>query len=51
MWMFIRDIPSFRLRDNSVHMHECSPFWVGIFIIFLKETTMLTVLRRHVHYD
>ena len=25
-------IPSFRYRDNSVHLHECSPFWVGIFI-------------------
>ena len=23
-------IPSFRLKDNSVHFHECSPFWVGI---------------------
>jgi len=20
---------------NSVHLHDCSPFWVGIFIIFL----------------
>jgi len=29
--------PSFRLRDISVHLHECSPFWVGIFIIFCKE--------------
>ena len=23
-------IPSFRLRDNSVYFHECSPFWVDI---------------------
>jgi len=30
-------IPSFRYRDNSVHVHECSPFWVGIFITFNKE--------------
>jgi len=22
---------------NSVHLHECSPFWVGIFIILCKE--------------
>jgi len=21
------------LRDNSVHVQDCSPFWVGIFII------------------
>ena len=26
-------IPSFRLRDNSVHVHECAPFWVGIYTI------------------
>jgi len=26
-----------RYRDNSVHLHECSPFWVGIFITFNKE--------------
>ena len=30
-------IPSFRYRDNSVHLHECSPFWVGIFVTFNKE--------------
>jgi len=23
-------IPYFRYMDNSVHFHECSPFWVGI---------------------
>jgi len=23
-------------RDNSVHLRECSPFWVGIFVIFNK---------------
>ena len=28
-------IPSFRLRDNSVNLHECSPFWVVIFIFCL----------------
>ena len=26
-WLF-----SLRLRDNSVHLQDCSPFWVGIFI-------------------
>jgi len=20
-------IPPFRYKDNSVHLHECSPFW------------------------
>jgi len=30
-------IPFFRLWDISLHLHECSPFWVGIFIIFWKE--------------
>ena len=28
----------FRYRDKSVHLHECSPFWVGIFVTFIKET-------------
>ena len=28
---------SFCYRDNSVHFHECSPFWVGIFFTFNKE--------------
>jgi len=32
-------IPSFRLMDNSVHLHACSLFCVGIFhsLIFLKS--------------
>jgi len=30
-------VPSFRYRDNSVHEHECSPFWVGIILTFTKE--------------
>ena len=30
-------IPSFPYRGNSVHLHECSPFWVGILITFNKE--------------
>ena len=47
----IRWIPSFRYRDNSVHLPDCSPFWVGIFITFNKETTMSTVLCRHAHFD
>ena len=44
-------IPSFHLGDNSVHLHECSPFWVGIFIILKKKTIMFTVSCRHAHYD
>ena len=44
-------IPSFRYSDNSVHLHECSPCWVGIFITFNKETTMFTVLCRHAHFN
>ena len=31
------DIPSFRYRENSVHLHECFPFWVGLFITLNKE--------------
>ena len=27
--------PSFRLKDNSVHIHECSLFWVGFSTIFI----------------
>ena len=34
---YSNSIPSFHLRDNFVHFHECSPFWVGIFIIFNNE--------------
>ena len=30
-------IHSFRFRDNSVHVHEYSPFWVGIFIKQMKK--------------
>ena len=30
-------IPYFRLRDNSVHLHECSPFWIGILTAFKEE--------------
>ena len=26
-----------RYNDNSVHLYECSPFWVGILINFNKE--------------
>ena len=44
---YIYLITSFRLWENSVHVHECSPFWVGIFIIFKKKTTTFTVLCRH----
>ena len=31
-------IPLFRYRENSVHLHEYSPFWVGVEITtFNKE--------------
>ena len=30
-----RAITYLRYRDNSVHVHECSPFWVGISTICL----------------
>jgi len=42
---------SFHLRDNSVHLHECFPFWVGIFIIVKRKITMFTVWCRHAHTD
>ena len=29
------------MRDNSVYMHECSPFGVDIFIIIKKKSTIL----------
>mgnify|MGYP006890330208 FL=1 len=35
------------MRDNSVHLHECSPFWVGNFIIF-KKTTILFDVEMHI---
>jgi len=38
-------IHSFRYRDNYVHLHECSPFWVCIFITFNKENYNDKVLR------
>ena len=44
----------FRYRDNSIHLHECSPFWEGSLITSNKENyicTMLTVLCRHAHCD
>jgi len=37
-------IPSFRYRDNSVHLHECSPVWVGIYITFNKELNLPCLL-------
>ena len=47
-------IPYFYYRDNSVHLLECSPFWVGIFITFNKENypnKLSIVLCRHAHSD
>ena len=45
MWSLNKDmtyqwkiaIPSFRLRDNSVHLHECSPFCVFFFHSILER--------------
>ena len=34
-------IPSFGLRDNSIHLHECSPFLVRYFHYFKKKTIMI----------
>ena len=47
-WTWIR---SFLYRDNSVHLHECTLFLVGMFIAFNKETIRFTVLFRDVHSD
>ena len=38
-----------RLRDNSEHLHVCSPFLIGNFINFVKKTTMFTEWCRHAH--
>ena len=35
--LLLCEIHSFRYKDNSVYLHECSPFWVGIFITFKKD--------------
>ena len=47
-YLLVYSIPSFCLRDNSVHLHDCSPFWVGIFIIFNKENYYVLFLYRRV---
>ena len=36
IWWFLLN-SSFRLRDKFVYLHECSPFWIGIFIASNKE--------------
>jgi len=42
-------IPSFRYSDNSVHLHECSPFWVGIFITLKKENYLIYCFYVNMH--
>jgi len=46
--LYADDILSLRLRDNSVHLHECSPFWVSFFIIVLKmfDVDMRTLINK-----
>jgi len=34
---WINGISSFRLKDNSVHFYECSPFWVGISTMYIVK--------------
>ena len=31
----------FYLKDNSVNLHECSPFGEGTFIIYCKENLLI----------
>jgi len=44
-------IPSFGIKDNSVHLHECSPFCAGIFVTFNKENYHVYCLCRVAHCD
>jgi len=37
--------------EEQLNLHECSPFWVGIFTSLKKITTICTVHRRHAHSD
>ena len=37
-------IHSFRLRDNSVHFHECSPLLVGISTKFIYTVKMFEIV-------
>jgi len=43
-----RPLHIYTQRDNSVHLHECSPFWVGIFITFIKENYHVFLCYRKV---
>ena len=36
---------------TTLYIYNALPFWVGIFIIFKKNTTMFTVLCTHGHSD
>ena len=43
--------PEFPFLVWETTLYICSPFWVGIFIILKKKTTMLTVWCRHARSD
>ena len=44
--ILLRVIPSFRYRDNSVHLNESSPFWVGIFVTLNKENYPIEIFLK-----
>jgi len=39
-WLINSLIPSFHFKDNSVHFHECSPFWEAISTIYVYSKTV-----------
>jgi len=42
-------ILSFRVRDNSVHSLECSPFWVDILVSFKQRNLPCLLLYVEMH--